>query len=319
MSRTPVAQFLLDQKKFAHTKGRGALDALAYLTISWLLALNRRMKVAVYCSDVSGAFDRVRAERLLEKLRSKGVPPTLVALGGSWLQQRTAQVVDGQRSAKMSLKNMVFQGTVLAILEGGLVEIVYADDLNGFKEFEHNASVDSIMAEAKKCQSELHNWGRANQVTFDPAKESMHIVSHAEPHGDSSKLLGVHFDCQLRMDPAVSEVVSQGSWKLTTMRARRFHEVPQLVRVYKSKVLSFVECRTPAVYHATKTTPAGTDAVRTRFLRERGLSDEDAFLHFNLAPLEARRDIAMLGLFHRSVLRNGPRPFRDMFLPASPH
>ena len=40
--------------QFAHTKCRGARDALAYLTMSWLLALNRRKKVAVYCSDVSG-------------------------------------------------------------------------------------------------------------------------------------------------------------------------------------------------------------------------------------------------------------------------
>ena len=143
--------------------------------MSWLLAFNRRKKVAAHCSDVSGAFDRVRADRLLEKLQSKGVHPAMIALVGSWLQQRTAQVVvDGQRSDKMLLKNMVFQGTVLgptlwnlvyenarrAIHEAGNVETVYADDLNGFKEFEHNASVDSVMAEDRKCQSEPHNWSR---------------------------------------------------------------------------------------------------------------------------------------------------------------
>ena len=100
--------------QFAYTKCRGARDALAYLTMSWLLALNRRKKGAVYCSDVSGAFDRVRAERLLEKLRCKGVHPTMVALTESWLQQRTAHVVvEGQFPDKMVLKNMVFQGTVL--------------------------------------------------------------------------------------------------------------------------------------------------------------------------------------------------------------
>ena len=59
----------------------------------------------------------------------------------------------------------------------------------------------------------------------------------------------------------------------------------QLVQVYKSKVLSFVEYHTPAVYHATKTTLAGIDAMQRRILRECGLSDEDALLHFNLAPL----------------------------------
>ena len=201
--------------QFAYTICRGARDALAYLTMSWLLALNRRKKVAVYCSDVSEAFDRVLAERLLEKLRCKGVHPTMVALTESWLQQRTAHVVDeGQFSDKMVLKNMVFQSTVLgpslwnlfyedarrAIHETGFEEIVYADDLNGFKEFEHNASIVSVLADAKKCQTELHKWSRANQVSFDLGKESAHIVSHAQPHGDPFKLLGICFDCKLQMD-----------------------------------------------------------------------------------------------------------------------
>ena len=118
---------------------------------------------------------------------------------------------------------------------------------------------------------------------------------------------------------AVRDVVSQASWKLTTiLRTRRVHGVSQLVQVYKSKVLSFVEYRTPAVYHAAKTTLVGIDAVQRRFLRECALSDEDALLHFNLAPLQTRRDIAMLGLIHRSVLGCGPRHFANMFLTSPP-
>ena len=136
-------------------------------------------------------------------------------------------------------------------------------------------------------------------------------MSHSPAARDSFKLLGVPFDCKLRMDLAVSEVVSQASWKLTAiLRARRFHEVAQ---VYKSKVLSVDEYRTSAVYHAAQATLAGIDAVRTRFLRQCGLSDEDALLHFNLAPLAAP---AMLGLMNRSVLGCGPQHFGDMFQPA---
>ena len=55
----------------------------------------------------------------------------------------------------------------------------------------------------------------------------------------------------------------------------------KLVQVYKSKVLSFVEFCTSAVYHATKTTLAGIDAVQTRLLRECGLSDEEALFIFS--------------------------------------
>ena len=57
---------------------------------------------------------KVRAERLLQKLRCRGVHPAFVDLAGSWLQQRSDQmVVEGQRSDKMLFRNMVFQGTVL--------------------------------------------------------------------------------------------------------------------------------------------------------------------------------------------------------------
>ena len=123
----------------------------------------------------------------------------------------------------------------IPIHAAGFVEIVYADDLNGFREFEHNASVDSVMTEAKRCQTELHKWCKANQVSFDPAKESVYIVSHAQTHGDSPKLLGVTFDSKLRTDLCVRETVSQALWKLTTiLRTRRFHDVTRLVQVYKS-------------------------------------------------------------------------------------
>ena len=68
--------------QFAYTKGRGARDALAYLMISWLLALNRRRKSPSIARTCPGAFDRVQFERLLEKLRSKGSSPYTGRCGG---------------------------------------------------------------------------------------------------------------------------------------------------------------------------------------------------------------------------------------------
>ena len=177
-----------------------------------------------------------------------------------------------------------------------------------FREFEHNVIVDSVITEAKKCQTELHRWSKANQVSFDPAKESVHIVSRAQPHGDPFKLIGVTFDCMLRMDLCVRETVNQASWKLTTiLRTRRFHEVTRLVQVCKSKILSCVEYHTPAVYHAASTILAGIDAIQRHFLRECRLTEEDAL------------DMAMLGLVHRSVFGCGPRHFASVlqFVPPS--
>ncbi len=47
------------EKQFAYSTGRGHQDALALSVLSWLLSLERGNMVALYCSDVSGAFDRV--------------------------------------------------------------------------------------------------------------------------------------------------------------------------------------------------------------------------------------------------------------------
>ena len=50
--------------------------------------------------------------------------------------------------------------------------------------------------------------GVANQVCFDVAKESQHVISVSEPSGDNFKLLGVPFDPALSMVDAVSDIVS---------------------------------------------------------------------------------------------------------------
>ena len=88
--------------------------------------------------------------------------------------------------------------------------------------------------------------------------------------------------------------------------------------LYKSQVLSFVECRTSAIYHAPDTTLAPLNAVQTRVLRAINISSEEALLHFRLAPLETRRDIAMLGLVHRQVLGKGPKLLDSILRRAEP-
>ena len=59
--------------QFAYMKQRGARDALALNVLKWITAMNSGMRIGLYCSDVSGAFDHVSAERLARKLQHKGV------------------------------------------------------------------------------------------------------------------------------------------------------------------------------------------------------------------------------------------------------
>ena len=53
--------------------GRPGRDAIAFMTLSWISGFNDGKKFGVYCSDVSGAFDRVPSGRVIAKLAAKGL------------------------------------------------------------------------------------------------------------------------------------------------------------------------------------------------------------------------------------------------------
>ena len=79
----------------------------------------------------------------------------------------------GTRSAELTLKDMLFQGTVWGpqlwntffkdvqrpIKRKGFTEVVYADDCNAFKRFDEKMANGTALEEAADCQSEVHRWG----------------------------------------------------------------------------------------------------------------------------------------------------------------
>ena len=159
------------------------------------------------------------------------------------------------------------------------------------------------MAEAKTCQKELHKWGRANQVQFDPGKESIHVVSHHAPAGNNFKILGLDFDCRLVMGDAICGLTSEMRWRVRSiLRAQRYHTTANMLHLYKAKVLSYVEYRTAAIYHASVSLLQKVDHVQESFLEDIGIDAINALLYFNLAPTSLR-----------TVLGQGPEHFKQWF------
>ena len=212
------------RSQFAYRKFHGARDALLLITLTWLRAFAHGRKVGVYCSDVASAFDRVSTSELLEKLRRSIIPSQIVDVIADWLIGRQGRViVQGCESNAFRMFNMTFQGTVwgpalwnlffadapLAMRRCGFQEIIFADDLNAFREFLNAVSNDFIINQLLRCQHELHEWGAANGLTFDPGKESFHVLAHDDHFGDAFRLLGVTYDVQLRMDVAVGECCTE--------------------------------------------------------------------------------------------------------------
>ena len=212
------------------------------------------------------------------------------------------------------LWNIYYEDASMPIQKNDFEETVFADDLNAFKDYELLKPNKNIFDDMRMCQNDLHSWGRANQVAFDPAKESMHILAHRSGEGPNFRLLGVNFDNELSMRDAVNEIVGEGAWKIgTILRTQKFFNDGELVNLYKSNLLSYLEYRTAAIYHACDSVLERFDKFQDRFLRELGISLEDGLMYFHLAPLRCRRDIAMLGIIHRCVLGKGPAQFKDFF------
>ncbi len=210
-----------------------------------------------------GAFDRVCSQRLVAKLAAQGVPQSTIELFQSWLRQRDAcVVVDGDQSDARAIFDMVFQGPVWgpmfwnaffedarsAVAFVGFLECVFADDLNAWRTYDRSAPDALLLDAGRRCQVEVHRWGDANQVTFEPSKELVPMLSTTAASQWSFRLLGVPFDACLSMADGLAEVVHSASSRLCCLlRCRRFYGVADLVLQYKAKVLSYIEYRTPAI------------------------------------------------------------------------
>lgn len=212
--------------QFAYRKNKGYRDAIAFNVCSWIMAFNKKMQIALYCSNVSGAFDRVCKKRLLKQLRNARLQPQLLQVFEAWLTERIAYVVvHGEKSSPMTLIDMIFQGSVLGpalwnifyassarpVQQMGFTESIFADDLNCFKNYSRAIGKDYVLHQIQGCQEEVHQWGRANKVTFDPGKEHLLILDPQHPHGEFFDILGVHFDTKLVMSNEVSRAANEAS------------------------------------------------------------------------------------------------------------
>ena len=281
------------------------------------------------CLCVCGAKLSLSQNGLVEKLEVSGLHRNVVRLLASWLEDRESSVVVcGTKSNPTELANSVFQGTVLgpplwnifyadAALATRLlrfIEVVFADDYNCWKPFSRNTDRPEILRQCEACQARLHEWGAANSVKFDPDKESFHVLHRSHGFGDEFKLLGLTFDVSLRMERGVSILAREAGWRLqSVLRPQRFFTEKQIVNLYKSQVLSYIESSVPGYYHAASTTLHTLDRIQDRLCRALNLSPEVVLERYRLAPLKSRRDMALMGFLHRVVLSDVSRQLAELF------
>ena len=75
--------------------------------------------------------------------------------------------------------------------------------------------------------------------------------------------------------------------------------------------LIFIKYRITGITYTSTSVLLSLDRIQSSFWRQIGISPIEALFHFNLAPLETRRDIAMLAVIHRSILGQGRQAIAD--------
>ncbi len=148
----------------------------------------------VFYLDFAKAFDKVPQERLLIKLRAKGVTVKLLDWIRSWLSGRTQRVRIGNcQSKKCSVDSSVPQGTVLgpplfiiyiddideAAIELDLL-LKFADDTKGIKEI----VTDSDRNKLQETLNKITKWAEKWAMKFNVKKCKILHVGRGNPGHD---------------------------------------------------------------------------------------------------------------------------------------
>jgi hypothetical protein len=315
----PLTAFLekrgFGDAQWAFRKKSSARDMITIYVAKWVLAICSGKKIGLYLSDISGAFDKVSRVLLIGKLSQVGLPDTFLDFLNSYLSQREGFVrVEGALSEAMVLANMVFQGTVLGpslwnaffadvateIPTGSQEVNPFADDLSATTLAHQSVSENIVWDELTEIQHRTHEWGRKNQVEFDPSKEFLVIV---HPLGDDFKLLGTLFDCKLTMVPCLEALLSKIRPKMRALlRLRHLYPTSTMMNQYKCHIWGLKEYSTGALILAPPSQLVRLDKIQRWYLHELGVSDTEAFVTYNFAPPSLRRSIGIFGFLHKRVL-----------------
>ena len=102
--------------------------------------------------------------------------------------------------------------------------------------------------------------------------------------------------------------------KTAILRTRGYYTTAELVLQFKTHIWGLIETNMGGYFHAASSLLQKIDDAHYRFVRELGLSPEEAFLEHRLAPPSLRRSIGILGLLHKRVLGKC-HPSFDRLLP----
>jgi hypothetical protein len=235
-------------------------------------AVDEGKAVDIVYLDFAKAFDKVPKQRLLKKLRAKGVDEQVTNWIENWLSDRTQSVsIQEERSESCDVDSGVPQGTVLGpilftvYIDDLEVEVVrrllevlimkFADDTKGAKVIESVADRDKLQ-EALDC---LCDWADKWGMAFNVAKCKVMHVGRNNPEydytmrgvklgkTDEEKDIGVTITKNLKPSVQCEKAAGRAMAVLNQIR-RNFHyrDRHTFVRLYKQYVRPHLEFASPS-------------------------------------------------------------------------
>ena len=324
------ANNLLRDTQHGFLPGRSCATNLI-LTMDYLTeAIDNSTPADMVYLDFSKAFDKVPHDKLMAKLRSKGITGNYATWIENWLKGRKQHVrVNGELSDETDVESGVPQGTIL----GPILFDIHIDDLDlavkdlaHLKKFADDTKVYRTVRnedDRKKFQDALNNlchWAQEWGMEYNIAKCKIMHLGHNNPAyeytmlntplltTESERDLGVMVDKNLK--PSKQCQKAAGKAKATLMQLiRYFHyrDRNHFIRLYKTYVRPHLEFAVTAWAPWTATDANLLESVQEKAVRNtsglKGNTYEEKCIELGLETLAKRRtDQDMVQTF--KILKN---------------
>ena len=115
----------------------------------------------------------------------------------------------------------------------------------------------------RQSQSDIHEWGRRNRVTFESLKEAFAILAAKDGDAEPFRLLGPTLDEKLLMHECIQKLYRKAKPKARALlRCRRFCSIGNLLLLFKTHVRSQIEWCNGAIFHAALSALDCLDSVQ---------------------------------------------------------
>ena len=132
---------------------------------------------------------------------------------------------------------------------------------------------------------------------FDAAKKHFCILHKLNCSGATFRLLGVLVNPKLSMTEEIDHICNKARPKIRAiLNTRSYYDTGGLLQQYKVHVLCLLGQSALAIYNAAQSYLDSLNRVQRSFIQELGLTEEEAFLKFQLVPLDASSGYCSIGL-----------------------